>query len=543
MQLSACLLCCLLVAFPSGLRAGHEMGTAFEPDARERTKRRPELEWDWGHTYTRVTVDNQRVSSVLSHMLRYNFTLPRVQLQRGVVYMGAASRLRRVIHDALSGKPIKVGIVGGSVSWGQGASVRGETDWFSLLGHYLVRAFPNTNVTTRNGCTPGVPSSYMIMCLELSVDTDVDLVLTEYTLNDGHDSNLYSNAIVKGMERLIRRIMALPKRPAVIMMHHMTHYMGSYPPGHPKHFGGWRHFYESSEDAQGALAQYYDAQSLSQRTSLYRLAAFKQQPGFLWENFMADFHAGDLGHAAMADLVVYLLQQVALDLLLHPFGPEDEAIIAEGMPQQTMYTDNNPPYTTMCHVGDSFKNLTLSSEGWEYINEGRPDKPKWGWVTSKPGSMLSLRLDTDRSHISTSTEPVKVFLQHLRSYENMGMAEFSCTSGCTCEPVTVDAHITMRVSQLYLAELKVSQSKACVVSVKVLDKSSSGGGTKFKLAGVMLAERPGVNTGLRGVSGHNEAFGLSVHTGDVTQVTISKDGRRGGWGAPDRRRRRGNRLL
>ncbi len=57
-------------------------GPAFEPDARERTKRRPDLEWDWGHTYTRVTVDNQRVSNVLSHMLRYNFTLPRVVSQR-----------------------------------------------------------------------------------------------------------------------------------------------------------------------------------------------------------------------------------------------------------------------------------------------------------------------------------------------------------------------------------------------------------------------------------------------------------------------------
>ena len=35
---------------------------------------------------------------------------------------------------------------------------------------------------------------------------------------------------------------------------------GTYPPGHPKFYGGWRHFYESTEDAQGALSQYYDVQ-------------------------------------------------------------------------------------------------------------------------------------------------------------------------------------------------------------------------------------------------------------------------------------------
>lgn len=45
------------------------------------------------------------------------------QLQRGMVYMGAATRLRRVIHDALSGKPIKVGLVGGRCG---GTGVRGR---------------------------------------------------------------------------------------------------------------------------------------------------------------------------------------------------------------------------------------------------------------------------------------------------------------------------------------------------------------------------------------------------------------------------------
>ncbi len=33
----------------------------------------------------------------------------------------------------------------------------------------------------------GTPSTYMIMCLELSVDEDVDIVFTEYVLNDGFD--------------------------------------------------------------------------------------------------------------------------------------------------------------------------------------------------------------------------------------------------------------------------------------------------------------------------------------------------------------------
>ena len=34
-----------------------------------------------------------------------------------------------------------------------------------------MQAFPN--VTVRNGCVPGTPSSYMVMCLDMSVDPDV----------------------------------------------------------------------------------------------------------------------------------------------------------------------------------------------------------------------------------------------------------------------------------------------------------------------------------------------------------------------------------
>lgn len=45
-----------------------------------------------------------------------------------------------------------------------------------------IDAFPRASVVARNGCTPGVPTPYMIMCLEASVDPDTDLVFVEYTL-------------------------------------------------------------------------------------------------------------------------------------------------------------------------------------------------------------------------------------------------------------------------------------------------------------------------------------------------------------------------
>ena len=55
-------------------------------------------------------------------------------------------------------------------------------------------------------------------------------------VNNGADpsNKLYSNSIVLDMERLVRRILDLPRRPAVVLMHVPTTGMANYPHGHPK---------------------------------------------------------------------------------------------------------------------------------------------------------------------------------------------------------------------------------------------------------------------------------------------------------------------
>lgn len=40
-------------------------------------------------------------------------------------------------------------------------------------------------ITLRNGCLPATPSALMDMCLEQSIDADVDLLFIEYVANDG----------------------------------------------------------------------------------------------------------------------------------------------------------------------------------------------------------------------------------------------------------------------------------------------------------------------------------------------------------------------
>ncbi|GLC64570.1 hypothetical protein PLESTF_000180000 [Pleodorina starrii] len=369
----------------------------------------------------------------------------------------------------------------------------------------------------------------MIMCLELSVDPDVDLVFMEYTLNDAYsvhnvdeEAKLVDNRIVKDAERLVRRLLDLPQRPAVVFMHSPPCGLANYPKDHPKNPNKMTHrlFPMTSEDLQGAISQYYDVQYLSLRTALYRLAVHKQEPGFLWEDVFVDHHPGDHGHKIMADLAVHLIQQVALGLLMEPYGKEDEEAVSEPLPGP-MYKGNMPPNSVMCSVAESFKQLVVLSEGFEYVNEGSAVKPKPGYVATTPGSRLQLRVDTDRSALgSPPEERVRVYLHHLRSYEHMGVATISCVSGCSCESVEVDALIPDRVSQVYLAGLNASQARECVIEVRVLDRTRSGE-HKFKVSGVVVAETAGAQEGVAGLgTDHNQQFGLRQHLDEEQGVQM-----------------------
>ena len=57
----------------------------------------------------------------------------------------------------------------------------------------------------------------MVVCLDMSIDQDVDIIFSEYILNDGRADGI-ENDRVKEYERLVRRVLALPNRPPMIMM-------------------------------------------------------------------------------------------------------------------------------------------------------------------------------------------------------------------------------------------------------------------------------------------------------------------------------------
>jgi len=80
----------------------------------------------------------------------------------------------------------------------------------------------------------------------------------------------------------------------------------------------------------------------------------------------------------------------------------------------------------MCTYGDAFKPLAdiKRSSGWDFINEGRPGAPKWGYISTTPGSELKIVVNSLRQQPSGQQLPMNVMLAYLKSYVDMGMAKF-----------------------------------------------------------------------------------------------------------------------
>jgi hypothetical protein len=108
------LYCLVTTVLLASCRVWHARAEDYWANTVERTKTRTELQWDWGHTYSGVAIDGQPMTTVLSSLLsNYRFTLPVVQLERGISYRGSSSRLRHAVGRLLTGHSVHVGLIGG----------------------------------------------------------------------------------------------------------------------------------------------------------------------------------------------------------------------------------------------------------------------------------------------------------------------------------------------------------------------------------------------------------------------------------------------
>ncbi|KAG2489898.1 hypothetical protein HYH03_011700 [Edaphochlamys debaryana] len=111
-----------------------------------------------------------------------------------------------------------------------------------------------------NGAVAGTSSGYMSACFHHHLPPEVDLVLVEYSVNDPpYPSQDMSRR--RAFERLLRKALALPFRPAVVLVHMF----------------GWRGgeagYWETAERDLDQFASYYGLSSVSLRAAMLPSAA------------------------------------------------------------------------------------------------------------------------------------------------------------------------------------------------------------------------------------------------------------------------------
>lgn len=56
-----------------------------------------------------------------TRLFDHAFTLPQDNVARGIAYRGDGRRIRKVLRSLKAGRPVHLGVIGGSITWGHGA--------------------------------------------------------------------------------------------------------------------------------------------------------------------------------------------------------------------------------------------------------------------------------------------------------------------------------------------------------------------------------------------------------------------------------------
>eukprot|EP00195_Chlamydomonas_chlamydogama_P012413 CAMPEP_0202908854 /NCGR_PEP_ID=MMETSP1392-20130828/47410_1 /ASSEMBLY_ACC=CAM_ASM_000868 /TAXON_ID=225041 /ORGANISM="Chlamydomonas chlamydogama, Strain SAG 11-48b" /LENGTH=503 /DNA_ID=CAMNT_0049598371 /DNA_START=225 /DNA_END=1732 /DNA_ORIENTATION=- len=446
--------------------------------------------------------DARKMARDFQDLYKYEYWLSPSML-KGSLLTGPSPQLKRVVLKLLEGQHVKIGTVGGSITAGASASKPGTTDWFSLFIAWLQSAFPEATISARNGAVGSTTSSFLDLCMPNHVDPDVDLVVVEYSVNDGYVHSHLEHEQMYAYERVVRKlaqghISATQRRgqdpPALMLLHNWRCCRGDHvviSNNKTTVTPTLSHFYRNAEDHYNVLAQYYGLPSLSLRNALFHAAASSQQ-GFMVDEVLPSqhgirIHPNDRGMKYIADVVVHAVQQALLSLALEGFSEEEARHAGSWALPAPMMPGNAEERNLQCVLYEGLKPLYKQSKGWEF---GCDVPHKCGYISMSSGSTMQIQIDTSvpgdllpkDDHNDGEPQLVAVHIGVLKSYEHMGMLRVGCEGGCSCKPLTVDCNDPAdHSSQVHYVRLMVTQHAACVVGLHN-EAASSSGSHKLKLA-------------------------------------------------------------
>ncbi|KAM0789618.1 hypothetical protein ACM66B_000424 [Microbotryomycetes sp. NB124-2] len=235
------------------------------------------------------------------------YGLDNVRLSRS--YMGSGARVRKFLEKAMRGEKVKIGVIGGSVSFGHGIwPEHGEESWVQRFHRMFKQIFPNTEI--ENGSMPATGSEFFSLCWDAKIHNDADLYLVELEIND-----VYHDETYKHVDQLSRSILGLPQEPALIRV-------GTVATSFPNMLLG----------ISAAITQsnYFDTPHITIRNWL--LPFFMEHPSRSAEFFAVlpdgspDYrHIAKYGHRALADMMTLYMREMICDVEKRQMYPVPQA--------------------------------------------------------------------------------------------------------------------------------------------------------------------------------------------------------------------------
>ncbi len=279
--------------------------------------------------------------------------LNQAMLDRGLTSRGDPARLAAAFARAAEGKPIVVGVIGGSITAGAAAGTEGNR-YGNLVADWWRKTFPEAQVSFVNagiGATGSDIGSHRVT--QDLVAKNPDFVVVEFGVNDPPDE-----FHARTYEGLVRQLLVAPKQPALVLLFTMNK-------------NG-----QNSQEWQTKIGTHYVLPMVSYRDAVWP----EIEAGRLtWEDTSPDeVHPNDAGHRVCAELIGALLDQVRA-------GLGDAVPVPIAALPAPLLTDEF--VHTELLTADSLE--PTRNDGWEVTQPGAFGR---GWQTEKPGSVIEFRV-------------------------------------------------------------------------------------------------------------------------------------------------------
>jgi lysophospholipase L1-like esterase len=260
-----------------------------------------------------------------------------------------------VFAKARRGETVTVGVIGGSITQGAGAS-QPERRYGDLVAAWWRKTFTKTKIEYVNAGIGATGSDYGALRAKRDLlSHHPDFVVVEYAVNDSDN-----DAAAETLEGLVRQILGEPNAPAVLLLFTMNQ-SGA-----------------NAQQAHGKVGRHYGLPMVSFRDALWPEI---EQGRMKWGDVEADIvHPNDRGHAYCAKFVIQVLESVLGD-------------VAAGAPLRQIKPTPAPLFSDLFeHVAlleaDALK--PAANQGWTYDATQPANKC---WKTDQAGSAIEFNIE------------------------------------------------------------------------------------------------------------------------------------------------------